>query len=50
VGVLVRHKTFGRGLLCSRAGDIALIRFDSGEQKRIALHTAIRAGILRIED
>ena len=50
VGVLVRHKTFGRGLLCSRDGDIALIRFDSGEQKRIALHTAIRAGILRIED
>ena len=50
VGVLVRHKTFGRGLLCSRDGDIVLIRFDSGEQKRIALHTAIRAGILRIED
>ena len=50
VGILVRHKTFGRGLLCGRDGDIVLIRFDSGEQKRIALHTAIRAGILRIED
>ena len=50
VGVLVRHKTFGRGLLCSREGDIVLIRFDSGDQKRIALHTAIRAGILHIED
>ena len=50
VGALVRHKTFGHGLLCSREGDIVLIRFDSGEQKRIALHTAVRAGILRIED
>ncbi len=50
VGALVRHKTFGRGLLCSRDGDIALIRFDDGQQKRIALHTAIRGGLLRIED
>lgn len=50
VGALVRHKAFGRGLLCGRDGDIALIRFDSGEQKRIALHTAVRAGVLRIED
>ncbi len=50
VGALVRHKTFGRGLLCGRDGDIALIRFDDGQQKRIALHTAIRGGLLRIED
>ncbi len=50
VGVLVRHKTFGRGLICSRDGDIALLRFDDGRQKRIALHTAIRGGILWIDE
>lgn len=49
VGVLVRHKQFGRGLICSRSGDIVLIRFDDGQQKRIALHTAIRSGALRLD-
>ncbi len=50
IGTLVRHKRFGRGLLCSRDGDIVLIRFDDGQQKRIALHTAIRGGLLQMED
>ena len=49
VGVMVRHKQFGRGLICSRSGDIVLIRFDDGQQKRIALHTALRAGILKLD-
>lgn len=49
VGALVRHKQFGRGLICSRSGDIVLIRFDSGEQKRIALHTAIRSNVLQLD-
>ena len=49
VGSLVRHKQFGRGLLCSRSGDIVLIRFDDGQQKRIALHTAIRSGALQLD-
>ena len=49
VGVLVRHRQFGRGLICSREEDIALIRFDSGEVKRIALHTVLRSGVLRLE-
>lgn len=48
VGTLVEHRRFGRGLICSREGDIALIRFDDGQQKRIALHTALRGGILRL--
>ena len=47
VGVLVRHRSFGRGLICGIEEGIALIRFDSGEQKRIALHTALRSGVLR---
>ena len=49
VGVMVLHKQFGRGLICGRSGDIVLIRFESGEQKRIALHTALRSGALRLE-
>jgi len=49
VGALVQHKQFGRGLICSRTGDIVLIRFEDGQQKRIALHTALRAGILKLD-
>ena len=49
VGAMVRHKQFGRGLICSRSGDIVLIRFDDGQQKRIALHTALRAGMLKLD-
>ncbi len=49
VGALVRHRQFGRGLICSREEDIVLIRFDSGEVKRIALHTALRGGALRLD-
>lgn len=50
VGVMVRHKQFGRGLICSRTGDIVLVRFDDGQQKRLALHTALRSGALRISE
>jgi len=49
VGVMVRHRQFGRGLICSRSGDILLIRFDDGQQKRIALHTALRSGWLKLD-
>ena len=49
VGVLVRHKQFGRGLICSREGDILLVRFDDGSQKRLSLHTALRFRSLRAE-
>lgn len=49
VGALVQHRQFGRGLICSRSGDILQIRFESGEQKRIALHTALRSGALRLD-
>ena len=49
VGVLVRHRMFGRGLICSREGEIAVIRFDSGEVKQIALHTVLRSGVLRLD-
>lgn len=49
VGVMVQHKQFGRGLICSRSGDIVLIRFDDGQQKRIALHTALRSNILKLD-
>lgn len=50
VGSLVRHNRFGPGMICSREGDIVLIRFDDGQQKRIALHTALRGGLLKPGD
>ena len=49
VGTLVRHRQFGRGLICSMEDEIAVIRFDSGEVKRFALLTALRSGALRPE-
>lgn len=47
-GTRVAHKTFGRGKLVSRAGDIVTIAFDSGEDKRFSISTAIRMGQLKL--
>ena len=44
------HKVFGPGTLVSRSGDIALISFDSGAIKKIALSTALRAEQLHMEE
>ena len=49
VGVPVRHKQFGSGLICGREGDIVLIRFEDGSQKRLSLHTALRFRSLRLD-
>ena len=43
-GARVRHRRFGAGMLVSRSGDIAIVAFDSGEVKKLALSTALRAG------
>ena len=44
------HKVFGPGTLVSRSGDIALISFDRGAIKKIALSTALRAEQLHMEE
>lgn len=48
-GARVRHKAFGPGTLVSRLGDIAVIEFDSGETKKLAVSVALRVGQLRPE-
>lgn len=48
-GVRLVHKTFGPGQLESRSGDVAVIAFDSGDTRKIALSVALRAGQLRLE-
>ena len=48
-GTRLDHRTFGPGTLVSRSGDIAIIAFDSGEVKKLALSTALRARQLRLE-
>lgn len=47
-GVRVSHRIFGRGTLMSRQGDIATIHFDSGEQRRFSLGTALRQSQLNL--
>ena len=47
-GVKLLHKAFGPGTLVSRSGDIAVIEFDSGESKKVALSVALRAKQLRL--
>ena len=49
-GTRLRHKAFGLGTLVSRSGDIVIIAFDSGEVKKLALSTAIRAKQLQLEE
>lgn len=48
-GARVRHKVFGPGTLVSRLGDIAVIDFDSGQTKKLAISVALRVGQLRPE-
>ena len=48
-GTRLIHRGFGPGTLVSRAGDIAVIAFDSGEVKKIALSVALRARQLKPE-
>ena len=48
-GARVVHKHFGAGTLISRLGDIAVIDFDSGETKKLAMSVALRGGQLRPE-
>lgn len=47
-GAKLLHKAFGPGTLVSRSGDIAVIAFDSGETKKVALSVALRARQLRL--
>ena len=48
-GVRVRHRQFGEGVITAKQGDIVTIRFDSGEERRFSLHTALQRGQLRLE-
>ena len=48
-GVRLLHKAFGPGTLVSRTGDIAVVSFDSGEVKKIAVTVALRSRQLQLE-
>lgn len=49
-GVQVTHKQFGPGELTLRTGDFITIRFQSGEEKRFSLSTALKMGQLSLND
>ena len=48
-GVRVRHRQFGSGVIAAKQGDIVTIRFDSGEERRFSLYTALRRSQLWLE-
>ena len=48
-GTRLLHKTFGPGTLASRTGDIAVITFDSGDVKKVALTVALRSRQLQLQ-
>ena len=48
-GVRVRHQQFGSGKIVNKLGDVATILFDSGEEKRFSLATALRQKQLKLE-
>lgn len=50
VGTRVFHRLYGPGRLMTRQGDVAAIRFDSGEEKRLSLSTAVKRKQLRIHE
>lgn len=48
-GTRVSHRIFGPGKVVNRQGDIATILFDSGEEKRFSLSTALKQKQLKRE-
>lgn len=48
-GTRVSHRIFGPGKLVNKQGDIATILFDSGEEKRFSLSTALKQKQLKRE-
>lgn len=45
-GRAVKHRKFGAGVISTRQGDVLLIRFDDGAERRLSLSTALRSGAL----
>ncbi len=43
------HKAFGAGTLLFRSGDIAMIDFDDGKDRKLSLSTALRMGQIELE-
>lgn len=50
IGTRVFHRSYGPGLVMTRQGDVATVQFDSGEEKRLSLSTAIKRKQLRVQD
>lgn len=48
VNTPVRHKRFGRGVIVEREDDTVVILFDSGEEKRFCLSSALRVKALEL--
>ena len=48
-GTRVSHRIFGPGKVVNKQGDIATILFDSGEEKRFSLSTALKQKQLKRE-
>lgn len=46
-GSQVLHRQFGRGVVVEKRGEVASIRFESGEVKRLSLPAALRSGALK---
>lgn len=47
-GRRVVHRQFGPGVILARQGELAVIRFENGGNRRLSLPVALRAGALRL--
>jgi len=48
-GVRIKHRSFGKGTILARQDDILHICFDSGEQRKLLLETALKLNLINIE-
>jgi len=48
-GVRIKHRSFGKGTILARQEDILHVCFDSGEQRRLLLETALKLNLINIE-
>lgn len=50
IGTRVFHRAYGPGRVMTRQGDVATVQFDSGEERRLSLSTAVKRKQLRIHE
>ncbi len=46
---IITHKTFGKGVISNRAGDIVTVRFEQGDTKKLSIKSLYSFNLIKVE-